>query len=547
MIRLSVPYRDFLKTQRPEVHTVFHLNEIGPSISSTDGGLTRVSIAEPAFPMTIPPNRSMIDFSFLPRFSIHPPSKKSKFLKSGGGEPLEKKVVIPPSFNWYDTVKASSMCPVLNQFTCGSCWAFSTTTSMSDQFVIQDLLHENPQLDITELIACWQNDINEKCEGSNPALALLFIQKQGIQSSASIQQSYSWCSSNDVCNGTSSSFNDTSSKDLNALVPACSSIARSPSPFPFPKFYVKNIRASPLMMGHRPFTLEEAQMSIDRVKEFIMQYGPVIGNYNIFENFYSGNYLCSGDNPDNIYLDCVNYTSGNRESSMDFTSFVGGHSVSIVGWGVGRAKGYLLGKSPSGEMFDVPYWIARNSWSARWGMDGFFRMAMFPINTFSQFDVTVEVQYSLYDRDTNQINSIHLPTGGTLLFEVSLTLPKTDEEEEEIKGLEEGYQEEKGQPDNDDSNNNMFVILLFVSLLLLFFVLMVLIILLFAGKHCKQGEIVSPTLPSQPGSVKHRPHRGPSPPLIAATTTTTRYRNRNSPMDSTNSRKGPVQRSQNEP
>ena len=41
----------------------------------------------------------------------------------------------------------------------------------------------------------------------------------------------------------------------------------------------------------------------------------MVGNYNVFQNFYSSNFLCNGDNPDNIYLDHVDYISNERKES----------------------------------------------------------------------------------------------------------------------------------------------------------------------------------------------------------------------------------------
>ena len=41
----------------------------------------------------------------------------------------------------------------------------------------------------------------------------------------------------------------------------------------------------------------------------------------------------------------------------------GRHAVKIVGWGVDRTGGV-----------SVPYWIAANSWSTRWGEEGYFRI-----------------------------------------------------------------------------------------------------------------------------------------------------------------------------
>lgn len=40
------------------------------------------------------------------------------------------------------------------------------------------------------------------------------------------------------------------------------------------------------------------------------------------------------------------------------------HSIILIGWGVEKDKD---GK-------EVPYWIARNSWGDRWGMNGDFHV-----------------------------------------------------------------------------------------------------------------------------------------------------------------------------
>ena len=49
-------------------------------------------------------------------------------------------------------------------------------------------------------------------------------------------------------------------------------------------------------------------------------------------------------------------------------------------------------------------------------------MAMYPYNHYSQFEVTVEIQYPLYNEKTGTTEQTTIPTGGILLFEMSLTL-----------------------------------------------------------------------------------------------------------------------------
>jgi len=57
-----------------------------------------------------------------------------------------------------------------------------------------------------------------------------------------------------------------------------------------------------------------------------------------------------------VYSDFMNYQSGVYVRHSD--TALGGHCIKIIGWGV-TADG-------------TKYWICANSWSASWGMNGFF-------------------------------------------------------------------------------------------------------------------------------------------------------------------------------
>ncbi len=72
-----------------------------------------------------------------------------------------------------------------------------------------------------------------------------------------------------------------------------------------------------------------------------MTNGPIQVGFNVYNDFYS---YKSG-----VYT----YTTGN---------FSGGHSVYLVGWDV--------------DGYGVPYWIAINSWSSNWGMNGSCKLVL---------------------------------------------------------------------------------------------------------------------------------------------------------------------------
>ena len=74
--------------------------------------------------------------------------------------------------------------------------------------------------------------------------------------------------------------------------------------------------------------------NVNAIKAEILKNGPMETGFTVYEDFM--NYK------NGVY----HYTSGKQ---------LGGHAVKIVGWGDG-------------------YWICANSWSTKWGMDGFFNI-----------------------------------------------------------------------------------------------------------------------------------------------------------------------------
>lgn len=75
-----------------------------------------------------------------------------------------------------------------------------------------------------------------------------------------------------------------------------------------------------------------------KIKESIFAHGPVETGFTVYEDFMS-------------------YKSGIYSHKSG--KMLGGHAVKIVGWG---------------EEEGVKYWIAANSWSEKWGENGFFRI-----------------------------------------------------------------------------------------------------------------------------------------------------------------------------
>jgi len=321
-------------------------------------------------------------------------------MKPKAGEAV---VVLPPFFNWAEI--NDQITPPPNQGKCGSCWAVAVASAISDNFVTRNLVPKNPSISPTYLLSCYPG--SEKCGGGNPALSMQWIAKNGIAATAD-SFDYSWCLNNAVCNGTSST--PVTVQTLNGLITPCGNT-------PPLKFFISSLTMPQLTpdQANDPVKLATA---ITSVKTFLYTKGPAVTGFSVLDNFSGGNYLCNGDNPDNIYLENVDYKTGSF-SATPF-KFIGGHAVVVVGWGSGKVRESLLKQGGNPQlMVDVPYWIARNSWTTKWGIGGYFRIAQYPFNKTSQFDATVFVQATIQDPTTGQTTVQNVPTGGILFFDTN--------------------------------------------------------------------------------------------------------------------------------
>jgi len=387
MIRLTTSYANFLRSTTSQTLVTHQSLQV-----SSDRSLS-LSMSPTPSKIIIPPMNANLDFS-----TVSPLGVEQMKPKAG-----EAPVVLPPAFNWAE--KSDQITPPPNQGKCGSCWAVAVASAISDNFVTRNLVPKNPSISPTYLLSCYPG--SEKCGGGNPALSMQWIAKNGIATTAD-SFDYSWCLNNPQCNGTSST--PVTFQTLNSLITPCETT-------PPLKFFISSLTMPQLTpdQANDPVKLATA---ITSVKTFLYTKGPAVTGFSVLENFTGGNYLCNGNNPDNIYLENVDYKTGSF-SPMPF-KFIGGHAVVVVGWGSGKVRESLLKQGGNPQvMVDVPYWIARNSWTTKWGIGGYFRIAQYPFNKTSQFDATVFVQATIQDPATGQTVTENVPTGGILFFDTN--------------------------------------------------------------------------------------------------------------------------------
>ena len=205
--------------------------------------------ANPSF-LAVKPSERKFAFDYLPPMTAslinlapprHPAVTAQLIAKAGE---------LPFAFNWADPVdvatkrmnakpadasKVATILKPLNQLTCGSCWAFSTSSTLADRYTLFQGLKPGLNLSPTYLLSCNTDpnntDVNQGCQGGFPALAGAFFETTGIPTADC--QDYGWCPS--------------TGEATNNDIPACTEIKNScykdegdgtvTPTTPVPKFY----------------------------------------------------------------------------------------------------------------------------------------------------------------------------------------------------------------------------------------------------------------------------------------------------------------------
>jgi hypothetical protein len=332
---------------------------------------------------------------------------------------LSDVVTVPTSFNWrFDQEKGAAIAKPGNQGMCGSCWAISAAGIIGDNFVVSGLnVDEKGNKFIPDISTTWilSSYGQSQCGGGNPGLAFQQIASSpnGLVSNRCVD--YSWCQTNETCNGDAKKHMDSQllELELNKLIPY-----QSGCYFPENKHYVFKITQQPnslaIGMTHKNGSVikeDEWDQYKVQIKKHIMANGPVLGGFLVFENFMSGTFAKTKPNK-GIYLENGVYpgisnstpSSGSKPKSSsptDASNYKGSHAVAIIGWGVEDDV-----ETSPGKKEKVEYWYCRNSWTENWGDDGYFKMAMWPHNKISQFDKQVTIKTKGGDKQAGGIVSI---------------------------------------------------------------------------------------------------------------------------------------------
>lgn len=292
---------------------------------------------------------------------------------------------LPASFSWNDNnsvaqYKGKEYVGIIqqpsNQLTCGDCWAFSTSTALSDRFAIAQKAG-NPMLGPSYLVSCSVSGNCDQnalagCNGGmiDTALNNMSTPIGGVPSNC---WNYEWCVSGCDSQG-DGDYNNSKVPEFDSNKHKC----------------VSEKKTTPKLYKVKPNSVQ-ALINASQIKNSIFQKGPIPTGFIVYTDFFMGTAPSSqgGDNwaaTSGIYVhleidstgatpkgDVPPYKYG---SADDMNQQAGAHAVVIVGWGTQTVPNFLPKSLPKQKTINLPYWIVRNSWGKTWGDNGFFKIAM---------------------------------------------------------------------------------------------------------------------------------------------------------------------------
>jgi len=251
----------------------------------------------------------------------------------------EQAAAIPTSFdsatNWPQCARVIN--DIRDQSNCGCCWAFGAAEAASDRLCINTNGAIMVPLSSQEMCFCASSD---GCNGGTLTVPWMYIQYYGLSTGAGqgngTFDNGGFCSNFKMphCHHHGPQGDDPYPAEGTAgcpsqTSPACPTACDSTAVPPHNANDKYGFSGSVTTFPNDMATIQNA----------IMMTGPVEAAFDVysdFEDYVSGVYK---------------HTSG---------SYLGGHAIKIVGWGVDNG---------------VAYWKVANSWNPYWGENGYFRIA----------------------------------------------------------------------------------------------------------------------------------------------------------------------------
>jgi len=217
---------------------------------------------------------------------------------------------------------------VRDQSNCGSCWAFGAAEASTDRLCIQTSGTKIYHLGAEDVLSCCKT-CGAGCNGGYPSEAWAWFRSTGVVTGGNYKD-YNWCWAYEL---------PTCDHHTTGQQVPCTSLPTYPTP-PCTLACDKSANYSTSYTTDKRKSLSAYGVSsaVSAIQTEIMTNGPVEGSFSVYQDFES---YISG-----VYV----HKTG---------SYVGGHSIKIIGWGTDTGQ---------------DYWTVANSWNTDWGEAGFFRI-----------------------------------------------------------------------------------------------------------------------------------------------------------------------------
>jgi cathepsin B len=210
-----------------------------------------------------------------------------------------------------------SLHSIRDQSACGSCWAFAAVEAMSDRSCI--FLNKNLTLSSADMAFCCES-CGDGCNGGFPAAAWQYYESTGVVEEACDPYPFPSCDHH-----IPGSKNPCPEREYQTPPCAGKCVGKDWSGQPWPK---------DLHYGKSAYSVH----GITNIMEELVNNGPVEAAME-------------------VYADFLTYKSGVYQHTSG--SFLGGHAIKILGYGVENG---------------TPYWLCANSWNPTWGDKGYFKI-----------------------------------------------------------------------------------------------------------------------------------------------------------------------------
>lgn len=235
---------------------------------------------------------------------------------------------------------------IWDQGKCGSCWAVSTIEAARSSSCVR-ALRKNPNNFSLNLVKNFSaQDVLEcsaggGCAGGSPKNAADRLTTVGAVQGGFFKSNEPFCKDYifPPCYGGNMTLCNS------VRIPSVLTCNKTCSSLPFQLAYNLDIKKC-----ESYFSL----LTEDDMKMMIVKNGAIVVGFQVFQNFMSTKNW-------SVY----NTTSGTQ---------LGGHAVTVVGWGVENG---------------MPYWLVKNSWGIRWKDSGFFKIARGNMKLFGSYAITI--------------------------------------------------------------------------------------------------------------------------------------------------------------